>query len=49
MSDSHVKETTAAGNSALPAYEKPRITVMQEEEVLSSFQVTHAAITWWVM
>jgi hypothetical protein len=30
-------------------YETPRIRVMDEKEVLSSFQVTVAAITWWVM
>jgi hypothetical protein len=34
---------------ALPAYQKPTIRVMDEKEVLSAFQVTVAAITWWVM
>jgi hypothetical protein len=33
----------------LPAYQKPSIRVMDEKEVLSAFQVTVAAITWWVM
>ena len=32
-----------------PAYEPPKITVMDEEEVLKTFQVTQAAITWWTM
>ena len=30
-------------------YVSPTITVMDEEEVLSAFQVTVAAISWWVM
>ena len=32
-----------------PAYEAPRVTVMDEAEVLKTFQFTSAAITWWVM
>lgn len=32
-----------------PTYEAPRITVMNEEEILKSFQVTQAGITWWTM
>lgn len=31
------------------AYETPSIRVMDEQEVLSAFQVTVAAITWWGM
>jgi hypothetical protein len=34
--------------SASPAYEPPRITAMNENEVLSSFQVPVVASTWWV-
>lgn len=30
-------------------YETPSIRVMDEKDVLSSFQVTVAGITWWVM
>jgi hypothetical protein len=30
-------------------YETPSIRVMNEEEVLSAFQVTVAGTTWWVM
>jgi hypothetical protein len=30
-------------------YEAPRVTVMDEAEVLKAFQFTSAAITWWVM
>lgn len=33
----------------LPAYEPPRLTVMNEDEVLSAFQVPVVATTWWVM
>ena len=35
--------------TALPAYQKPSIRVLDEKEVLSAFQVTVAAISWWVM
>jgi hypothetical protein len=35
--------------SPLPAYEPPRLTVMNEDEVLSAFQVPVVATTWWVM
>ncbi|MFO1109697.1 MAG: hypothetical protein U1E61_10980 [Bradyrhizobium sp.] len=31
------------------SYEKPSIRELDEKEVLSAFQVTVAAITWWVM
>lgn len=37
--------------SALPKYEPPRITIMQDEEVLKAFQMTaleiSAAGCWW--
>lgn len=36
-------------HSALPVYEPPRLTVMNEDEVLSAFQVPVVATTWWVM
>lgn len=40
----------AANNSVeQPEYEAPRVTVMDEAEVLKAFQFTSAAITWWVM
>lgn len=35
--------------SELPRYETPKIEVMSEEDVLRTFQVTHAAISWWVV
>lgn len=31
------------------AYEAPKVTVMSEAEVLKSFQITSAGISWWVM
>ena len=34
---------------AAQAYQKPSIRELDEKEVLSAFQVTVAAITWWVM
>ena len=33
----------------LPRYEKPRVTVMEEADVLKAFQFTSAGISWWVM
>ena len=36
-------------DTALRPYEAPSIRVMDEQEVLSAFQVTVAAITWWGM
>lgn len=32
-----------------PAYVPPKVTVMNESEVLKSFQITSAATTWWTM
>ena len=37
------------GESGLPKYEPPQIQLMDEEEVLSSFQVTQANMSWWYM
>jgi hypothetical protein len=39
----------AAKSSDLPTYEPPRLTVLNEEEVLQAFQVPVVATTWWVM
>lgn len=33
--------------SALPAYEAPRLTVMDENQVMSVFQVPVVAGSWW--
>lgn len=35
--------------AASHTYQKPSIRELDEKEVLSAFQVTVAAITWWVM
>jgi hypothetical protein len=43
------REIPSGEPTGLPAYQKPSIRVMDEKEVLSAFQVTVAAITWWVM
>jgi len=32
-----------------PAYQTPAIRVLDEKDVLSAFQVTVAAMTWWMM
>jgi hypothetical protein len=42
-------EATTGGTTwHKPLYEPPKITVMNEEEVLSAFQITQAAISWWI-
>lgn len=33
----------------LQEYESPKITVMDEKEVLQVFQITSAGTTWWMM
>ena len=38
----------ADGGAKRPAYVPPKVTVMNEAEVLKSFQVTSAAVSWWV-
>lgn len=43
------RESRLSEGSELPAYQKPSVRAMDEKEVLSAFQVTVAAITWWVM
>ena len=43
------QENSLGQHSELPTYQKPSIRVMDEKEVLSAFQVTVAAATWWVM
>jgi hypothetical protein len=30
-----------------PTYEKPRVQVMTERDVLNTFQITQAMATWW--
>jgi hypothetical protein len=32
-----------------PMYETPRVTVMDEADVLKTFQFTSAATSWWTM
>ena len=38
---------TGSDASALPPYEPPLLTVMNEDEVLSAFQVPVVASSWW--
>jgi hypothetical protein len=40
---------TQVQRNELPLYQKPSIRELDEKEVLSAFQVTVAAVTWWVM
>jgi hypothetical protein len=42
-----ISRTTGSDLSGLPIYETPRLTVMNEDEVLSAFQVPVVATSWW--
>ena len=43
------KLTEAQDGATVRPYEAPSIRVMDEQEVLSAFQVTVAAASWWGM
>jgi hypothetical protein len=43
------KTSDEESQSKLPAYEPPRLSLMNEEEVLSAFQVPVVATSWWTM
>lgn len=47
--DRKEENISTASAAELPVYESPTIRVMNEDEVLSKFQITSAGITWWVM
>lgn len=32
---------------ARPAYEAPRVTVLDQKQVLEVFQITSAGVSWW--
>ena len=50
MDSQRIANDTETGNvTSIRPYEKPSIRVMDETDVLSSFQVTVASITWWNM
>jgi len=50
MEHNDVAKNADVGNGkTIRPYETPSIRVMDEKDVLSSFQVTVAGITWWVM
>lgn len=50
MKDPHVPGSAGEQEGpALPRYEPPTIRILDEEEVLSSFQVTQASLSWWYM
>lgn len=37
------------GDQPRPQYVKPTVRTMTEDEILSTFQVSVSATTWWVM
>jgi hypothetical protein len=40
--------THPVNDKVRPTYEPPKIQVMTEREILNTFQVTQAMVTWWV-
>jgi hypothetical protein len=48
-SENTIVESRNEISSQVELYQKPRIRELDEKEVLSAFQVTVAAATWWVM
>lgn len=39
--------TPGTPHTSKPLYEPPSITIMTDEEVLTAFQITPAATSWW--
>jgi hypothetical protein len=48
-SENTLIETRSEITAITSTYQKPSIRELDEKEVLSAFQVTVAAISWWVM
>ncbi len=48
MRDGVTSSPASAAESVLPPYEPPQIRLLDEEEVLSTFQVTQAGFSWWI-
>jgi hypothetical protein len=48
-SENTLVESRNEVSGASHSYQKPSIRELDEKEVLSAFQVTVAALTWWVM
>ena len=48
-SENTLVESRSEISATAHTYQKPSIRELDEKEVLSAFQVTVAAITWWVM
>lgn len=46
MAESKV-QTPVQSQDTKPAYEKPRVQVMSERDILNTFQITQAMATWW--
>jgi len=47
--DKNQEITSTSTGAELPVYEAPTIKLMNEEEMLSNFQIASAGITWWTM
>lgn len=47
MSEKATVVTAPSVENKRPAYEKPKVQVMSEREILNTFQITQAMATWW--
>jgi len=48
MSQQTQEPTAPAAPADKPSYEPPRIQVMTEREILTTFQITQSMAAWWV-
>lgn len=48
MSQSAPETTAAPAPAEKPSYEPPRIQVMTEREILTTFQITQSMSSWWI-
>ena len=45
--NSETIRTQEASPEARPAYEAPRVTVLDQKQILEVFQITSAGVSWW--
>lgn len=48
MSQETHDDAAAAVPAEKPSYEPPRIQVMTEREILTTFQITQSMASWWI-
>ena len=45
--NSETNRTKKDASEARPVYEPPRVTVLDQKQVLEVFQITSAGVSWW--